>query len=670
MSADNAPLILGVDTGGTFTDFVLLSPSGLHVHKQLSTPDAPERAILAGVRTLLDDLRGLQVVHGSTVATNAVLEGKEARTAYVTNRGLTDILTIGRQARAELYDLQPEAPRPPVPATLCLGTGGRLDARGNTLVPLTDEDLDALAEALVQAKPEAVAVNLLFSFLHSGDEERIARHLSERLGAGVFICRSSQVLPEAREYERGMATWLNASTGPLLSGYLDRLTRGLEPASVSVMRSSGDTMDGAGAGDHGVHMLLSGPAGGLRGALYLGRAAGYERLLTFDMGGTSTDVALLDGAINLTSEGHIGPYPVAVPQVDMHTIGAGGGSLASLDTGGMPQVGPESAGADPGPACYGKGGTQATVTDANLVLGRLLPGAFLGGDMDLDAEAAHRAVQAIAQPLKLGVEETAEGIVRIANEHMAHALRVISVQRGLDPGDYTLMSFGGAGGLHVCALAEALNMRRAIIPIHAGVLSALGMIAAPRGRELSRSYGGPLDALEPSALDAAFADLEAQGSTALKAEGLARQEIQLHRFADLRYLGQSFSLTLPWPSGTDADAMTTAFHRAHETRYGHRMDETCELVNIRVHARGPDPGLRLPRLPEGKPDGPHAARFTQLFGHVDPVPVYERVALRAGDHMNGPALITETVSTSYMAAGWRCEVDEVGNLILLRDIAS
>ncbi|MGB0712196.1 MAG: hydantoinase/oxoprolinase family protein [Gammaproteobacteria bacterium] len=674
MSVDSGPLVLGlvlgVDTGGTFTDFVLLTPDGLRIHKQLSTPDAPERAILEGVSHLLDERSGLHVVHGSTVATNAVLEGKEARTAYITNRGLTDVLTIGRQARADLYDLQPPARRPPVPAPLCFGTGGRLDAQGNSLEDLGEDELIELGRALQASAPDAVAINLLFSFLNPDGEERIARHLRARLGERVFICRSSEVLAEAREYERGMATWLNASTGPLLQGYLERLTRGLRPASVSVMRSSGDTMDGTEAGRHGVHMLLSGPAGGLRGALHLGRSAGHERLLTFDMGGTSTDVALLDGGINLTNEGHIGAYPVAVPQVDMHTIGAGGGSLASVDAGGMLQVGPESAGADPGPACYGKGGARPTVTDANLVLGRLLPECFLGGHMSLDGDAARSAVGTVADALDMSIEEAARGIVRIANEHMAHALRVISVQRGLDPSAYTLMSFGGAGGLHVCALAEALGMKRAIIPVHAGVLSALGMIAAPRGRGLSQGFSGILDTLDRAGLEAAFQALEREGTGALRSEGVPEAELKTRRLADLRYLGQSYSLTLPWPENTHVHEIAEAFHKAHEARYGHRMDESCELVNIRVHARGPDPGLCLPRLPEGGPAGAAASQFTRVFGHDGDVPVYDRATLRGGDRMSGPALITETVSTSYIAPAWRVRVDHVGNLLLFQDEAA
>ncbi|MGD9255923.1 MAG: hydantoinase/oxoprolinase family protein, partial [Chromatiales bacterium] len=366
---------LGVDTGGTFTDFVFYDGVQLRIHKVLSTPDAPERAILQGIRDLDIPDEELRLIHGSTVATNAVLEGKGVRTLFITNRGFGDLLTIGRQSRAELYNLQPEILSPPVPADLCVETGGRLDASGQVINPLTREDLEELRQAVRQKQPRAIAVNLLFSWKDGSLERRIREALPDDL----FVSLSSEVLPEIREYERGIATWLNAWVGPLVEGYVKRLRSCLPRASLSIIQSSGDTMDAAQASNQAVRMLLSGPAGGLVGASWLGELAGDERLLTFDMGGTSTDVSLIDGAPQLTNEGHIGRWPVAVSMVDMHTIGAGGGSIARLDAGGMLQVGPESAGADPGPACYGQGGTEVTVSDANLVLGRLRPGAFLGG---------------------------------------------------------------------------------------------------------------------------------------------------------------------------------------------------------------------------------------------------------------------------------------------------
>lgn len=650
--------LLGVDTGGTFTDFVFYDGQCLRVHKVLSTPQAPERAILQGVAELGLAPEGLRVTHGSTVATNAVLEGKGVRIAFITNRGLGDLLTIGRQARRELYNLQPQPLPPPVPFELCLETGGRLGADGQVVEPLTEADLAQLRAQLEALAPRAVAINLLFSFLDDRFEKAIAAAVPE----GVFVSRSSEVLPEYKEYERGIATWLNAWVGPLVEGYIARLRSGLAPARVFVMQSSGRTIAAEQAGRKAVHMLLSGPAGGLAGARFVGRAAGCERLLTFDMGGTSTDVALIDGEVRLTSEGAIGPYPVAVPMVDMHTIGAGGGSIAHVDAGGLLQVGPQSAGADPGPACYGRGGQAPTVTDANLVLGRLLPEAFLGGAMRLDAEAARQAVGRLAQRLGLGIEEMAAGIIRVANEHMARALRVISVQRGIDPRGFVLMSFGGAGGLHVCALAEALDMERAIVPVHGGVLSALGMLAASRGRQLSLTVGGLLQDLSESALTEHFEALIGQGRAELVEEGVVAGEIAVERSLDLRYRGQSYTLNIPW-QGTAATI--AAFHAAHAARYGHRLDVPVELVNVRVGLSAPPPPVRLAAA--SAPERPAAAAVKRpLHGLKEEVAVWARETLRAGQEIQGPALITETVATTYLAPGWHCRVDGAGNLLLQR----
>ena len=652
-------MLLGVDTGGTFTDFVLFDGECLHVHKVLSTPHAPEQAILQGVAELgigPDHFSGLTVVHGSTVATNAVLEGKGVRTALITNRGLKDLLSIGRQARAELYKLQPQPLPAPVPAELCLETGGRLGADGGVVEPLTEVELEDLRQQLLALRPEAVAINLLFSFL----DDRFERAIEAIVPEGVFVSRSSAVLPELREYERGITTWLNAWVGPKVEGYLARLCAGLAGASVSVMQSSGNTIEAALAGQRAVNMLLSGPAGGLSAARVVAALAGRERLLTFDMGGTSTDVALIDGDLQLTSEGRIGRWPVSVPMVDMHTIGAGGGSIAQVDAGGLLQVGPESAGADPGPACYGRGGTQATVTDANLVLGRLLPDAFLGGDMHLDVAAAERAVGIIASQLGLGLHQAAEGIIRIANEHMARALRVISVQRGHDPRLMTLTCFGGAGGLHVCALAEALGMREAMVPVHGGVLSALGMLCAPRGRQLSRTVQGLLAGFKAADLEGHWQELRAEGEHSLAQEGLLVEEISASPTMDLRYRGQSHALTLPWLGRMDEEV----FHLAHQQRYGHRLDLPVELVTLRLRLQGPQPSLPIAYVAGGEAiDTP---RHVTMYGQPDGVAVWRREKLLAAQRIEGPAMITEQVSTTWIAPGWQALVDPHGNLILSR----
>jgi N-methylhydantoinase A len=647
-----------VDTGGTFTDFVLFDGERLRIHKVLSTPHAPEQAILQGVRELGlagEQLTRLQLVHGSTVATNAVLEGKGVRTVFITNHGLKDLLTIGRQARRELYNLQPQALPPPVPEELCLETGGRLGAGGEVVEPLAADELAALVAQVKALEPEAVAINLLFSFL----DERFERQIEAALPAGLFVSRSSAILPEYREYERGITTWLNAWVGPLVEGYLGRLVAGLPGATVSVMQSCGNTIEAGLAGRQAVRMLLSGPAGGLSAAQAIAARTGRERLLTFDMGGTSTDVALVAGEPQLTSEGRIGPWPVAVPMVDMHTIGAGGGSIARVDGGGLLQVGPQSAGAAPGPACYGRGGVEATVTDANLLLGRLRPDLFLGGKMRLEVAAAEEAVGAIAEGLGLGLHQAAEGIIRIANEHMARALRVISVQRGIDPRQMTLTCFGGAGGLHVCALAETLGMKQALVPSHGGVLSALGMLTAPRGRQLSRTWRGLLHETPPEAIEQELALLREAGLASLQQEGVAPGSVTLESSLDLRYRGQSYTLNVAWQG--DGAASGEAFQLAHQGRYGHRLALPLELVNLRLRLRGPLPPLPAVALPAG--DGELPGRAT-LHGIDDAVALYRRETLRAGAVLEGPALVTEQVATTFIAPQWRALVDPYGNLIL------
>ena len=651
-------MLLGIDTGGTFTDFVLMTEQDLRIHKVLSTPHAPEEAILKGIKELgLDGEVDLKIIHGSTVATNAVLEGKGVRTAYITNRGLTDVLSIGRQARSSLYDLQPAVTTPPVASELCIGTGGRLAADGCVIEPLSKADLATIRSSLQRLKPDAVAINLLFSFLDDQFEKAIADVVPD----GMFISRSSSVLPEYKEYERGITTWLNASVGPLVQGYLLRLQKGVAPATVAVMQSSGLTISAEQAGEQAVHLLLSGPAGGLAGAQFVGKAAGTTQLLSFDMGGTSTDVALIDGEISLTNQASIAGYPVAIPMVDMHTIGAGGGSLASVDAGGLLHVGPESAGASPGPACYGQGGTQATVTDANLVLGRLQPDAFLGGNMALDVDAARQAVGEVAKAMCLPVEEAAEGIIKIANEHMARALRVISLQRGIDPREFTLASFGGAGGLHVCALADALSLREAIVPVHGGVLSALGMLVAPGGREYSHSVNCVLTSVDAEQINKKIDLMVQQGKQALADEAVADSALTVSASLDLCYQGQSSSLTIVWNT---IDEALENFHEAHYKRYGHRLDLPVELVTIRVRLRGESVSLNLTGNTHQQS---HSPTKISLYGIDQSVSVYKREQLVVGELLQGPALITEKVSTTWLAQGWQAYLHESGSLLLQRN---
>lgn len=652
--------IIGIDTGGTFTDFMGWDGRCWRRHKELSTPAAPEQAILRGLAALGLTGGAHRIVHGSTVATNALLEGKGARTVFVTNRGFGDLLAIGRQARAALYDLTPPVVAPPIAAELCLETGGRLAADGQVLEPLTADDLARLRRQVAELAPEAVAVCLLFSFLDDRAERAIEGALAD---SGAFVTRSSEVLPEFREYERGMATWLNAYVGPRMHGYLGALAAQVAPAEVTVMQSSGVTVAPDYAARHAVNLLLSGPAGGLLGARHVAGASGHRRLMTFDMGGTSTDVALIDGAITLTTEGRLGRYPVGVPMVDLHSIGAGGGSLARVDDGGLLQVGPESAGAHPGPACYGAGGTAATVTDAQVVLGRLPGHVRLGGRLALDVAAARAAVGRIARQLG-GIElhAAARGIVDLANEHMAQALRVISVERGRDPRDYTLVSFGGAGGLHVCALAGALGMRQAMVPAHAGVLSALGLAVAPPGRQYSRTVRRRFAELDDATTAAALAALSAPGVAELSAAGHPRAAIVTRASVDVCYAGQSSTINLAWEGVSEVSAR---FHREHLQRYGHQLDLPLELVNLRaaVTVELPAPPVDRTVPADGVPDT-IAALPAPAPGTV---PCHELATLEPGALIVGPAVVVDAVATAYVDTGWRALVDPTGNLLLAID---
>jgi len=637
---------IGVDTGGTFTDFVALVDGQLRTAKVLSTPDDPSRAIVAGLEQLGLDSAAVDLVHGTTVGTNAVLEGKGAKVAFVTSTGFGDMLGLARQNRDHLYSLAQSRVEPPVEQELCLEIDARASADGEVLSEPGSKALQELCEQIERLGPESVAVNLLFSWMRPELEQTVRDALPDDLPVSL----SSEVLPEIREYERGIATWLNASVGPKLAGYLGRLEHALGGGRLAVMQSSGLTVSAGQAGQRAVHLLLSGPAGGLAAAAHIGREIDCKRLLTFDMGGTSTDVALLDGKPSLTRDGRIGRYPVAVPMVDMHTIGAGGGSIARVDAGGLIQVGPESAGADPGPVCYGQGGENVTVTDANLLLGRLPRETRLGGTHRLNYEAAERAMDDLSERAGLSRDEAARGVIRIANEHMSRALRVMSAERGVDPKSATLMSFGGAGGLHVCELAESLGMARAIVPARSGVLSALGMLVARPGRQATASFLKRADAVASDDVEQGFRPLLDQVRDELGAEGIAAEDLDIEQWIDCRYVGQSATLELPMQA---PDQLADAFHDQHEEAFGHRLELPVELVGLRIEARG------APRLE----DVPSLADEYDAPDIEHDVPVIPRFGLEDRE-IDGPAIVMDTDATTWIAEGWRASLAAGGHLLL------
>lgn len=666
-----AKILLGIDAGGTFTDFICLDPGPplrLRTFKTLSTPAAPEQAILSGIKALgLDDpkLRArLHIIHGSTVATNAALEGKMAKTAFITNRGFADMLSLARQTRPELYALEFPAIQPPVPESLCFEIDARVDSTGKEIKALDAEELAELVQQLAGLELDAVAVNLLFSFLAPEHEQSIAAALRDA-GLPVFISLSSEVLPVYREYERGIATWLNAALGPVISRYLGRLQQGIGEAGLQIMQSNGETIAADKAAELAVNLLLSGPAGGLTAMRFVGEQIGSTQFISFDMGGTSTDVALLSGDIGITSEAHIDRYPVAIPMVDMHTIGAGGGSIAYLDEGGMLQVGPRSAGADPGPACYGKGGSEATVTDANLVLGRLLGSASLAGSVPLQLDLARQAIARLGEQIAMSIEETALGIVAIANEHMAKAIRMISVNRGHDPKQFQLASFGGAGGLHVCAVAEAMQMSRALVPVYGGVLSALGMLVADQGQQLMRTVNVVALPSEEDWLQGRFEELQEQGERALVGQGAKLEQCRSEWRADLRYQGQSYTLSIPYSTVMETVA---AFSERHEQRYGYRLDNPVEVVNVRVKVSWPQQVFALPELgpddPEALANGCNKDESVQVYGEQAAVPVWRRATMPVNEKLSGPAIISDDSATTFVASGWQVSRDAFGNLML------
>jgi N-methylhydantoinase A len=649
--------LIGVDTGGTFTDLILVEGTSVRTWKLPSTPDDPSRAVLEGVRHLLGERKAL-VFHGSTVATNALLEGKGAKVALAVTEGFRDLLRIGRQNRPDLYAMHPRRNPPLAPSGRTVEVRERMLADGAVGAPLTDKEIARAVAAVRESGGDSVALCLLHSYANPDHEARLAAALE---AAGFRVSASHRILPEYREFERASTTAVNAAVSPVMERYISRLQKGLGAGHLKIMQSNGGSILAETAGREAVRTILSGPAGGMTGAFETARRAGFERIITFDMGGTSTDVGLCDGALPATSETVIAGWPVKVPMIDIHTVGAGGGSIARIDAGGALRVGPESAGADPGPVCYGRG-DRVTVTDANLYLGRLLPARFLGGRMKLHLGRCRKAVEALAAEAGLTPRRLAEGIVEVAESTMAGALRVVSVQRGFDPRDFTLLPFGGAGGLHACALAEKLAISRILVPVHPGLLSAVGMVLSDSIRDYSRSVLRPGETPR-SELERLFAPLKEQARREMAAEGVQAARLRLERSVDLRYRGQSFEVNVPLSADFRGD-----FHAAHERLYGYRDDiRELEIVTLRLRAvgRGPHADLTHGICTEGEVRPVENAGII-LAGSPTDCPVFERAQLPCGGELEGPALLVEETATHLIAEGWRGKVDERGNLVLER----
>jgi len=682
-----AQLQLALDIGGTFTDVVMVDggTGALWTAKTPTTPQDPSHGFFAGVDKILTTAAApagdvAAVFHGSTIATNAVLEGKGARTGMIVTSGFRYVLEIGRHEIPRKENLFVwKKPKRPIPPRLIVEVPERVELDGQVTQPLDEEACRQAARRLRALGVEAVAIVFLHSYANAAHERRAAEIVAEEFPeAAVSI--SSDVLPVFREYERSMATALNAYVQRLVGDYIGRLENGLSTRGIAapllVMKSNGGVFGPSQVSRQAINMALSGPAAGAIGASFVARAAGFDNAITIDIGGTSADVSLIRaGDAAITTEGEIGPFPLALPIIDIHTIGAGGGSLAHVTDIGSLQVGPESAGAAPGPACYGRGGAHATVTDAHSVLGRV-PTSLLNGEMRLDPQRAREAMERdVARPLGISVEDAAEGVIRIVNASMTGALKVVSVERGYDPSDFALVAFGGAGPLHGVELARALGCKAVLIPRYPGLLCALGLLATDLQYDYARTALQRAPDYDLQAMNAIWQELEAEAADDLAREGVPPERRRFVRMADLRYAKQGFELTLPAPSGSlDGNAMAQlveSFHARHEQLYTFADRATpVEVVTMRLRAVGLVDKVALPEIgsANGSAPAPYEKRAVQLDGtRFADLPAYRREALLAGHQVQGPAIIDQLDTTTLIFPDQTGEVDRHGNLIIKLD---
>jgi N-methylhydantoinase A len=683
---------IAIDSGGTFTDCVFVRDGKLQIIKVASRPDAPAEAIVEAVKLATAQASSENETHdlvcGTTVGTNALLERRGGRVALITTAGFEDVLEIGRQARAKLYDLFLQKAEPLAPSSKRFGAKERLAADGSIVQALNAAEIRRLLRQIKKVNPDSVALCLLFSFRNPAHEKRIASRLRS---AGYAVSVSHEILPEFREYERTSTTVINAYLVPVMSSYLrdttvrisallplevqkkTRRNQAQPVARVRIMQSNGGIISAEEAAREPVRTILSGPAGGVIGAAHAAKLARLDKCISFDMGGTSTDVALLTGEVRTTSEAIVAGLPVAVPMLEIHTVGAGGGSIARFDEGGALRVGPESAGAVPGPVCYGRG-MNPTVTDAHAVLSHLGDAGLLGGSFSLDIPRARAQMQRLVKqsgsPFRT-VETFAQGIIAVANAVMEKAIRVISVERGHDPRDYTLIAFGGAGGLHACDLAAALEMRGVLIPVFPGGLSALGILQADVVKELSQTVLLPAEEIleQSQRLQTILKRLQAQATRVLDAEGFSRDKMRFQRSLDMRYLGQAYELNIPISAvGSMGKGVIAAFHRTHEMRYGYRhKNKEVEIVNLRCRASGITEKLPSRKIPARSRTAPLLpAQTMELVFHerTRKTALYRRDSLRAGDVFSGPAIVSEYSATTLIPPDWKGRMDGYGQLML------
>jgi len=643
---------IGIDTGGTFTDFVIFDGKDLFTHKVPSTPSDPSKAIMRGLENILgDDINNIEIIHGTTVATNALLERKGAKIALITTKGFEDIIEIGRQNRDELYNLFWEPPEPLVKRGLRFGVDERVNSEGRVLRRLNVEEVKKLFAKLNRLKVEGIAIAFLNSYANSTNEKKVERILKP---LGIPITRSSKILPEFREYERTSTIVANSFLQPKVKSYMDVLSSKLKKSRLLVMQSTGGVIAPKQAGEEPVRTLLSGPAGGVVGGYKIAETLGFKRVITYDMGGTSTDISLCDTSLMFTTETNINGIPIRMPMVDLITIGAGGGSIANIDSGGALKVGPESAGADPGPACYGKG-DYATVTDANVLLGRINPHWFLGGKMNIYPEKSRSALNSMSTKLKLSLEQVAEGIIKISNANMERALRVTSIGRGFDPREFALFSYGGAGGLHACELAIALGIKTVIFPTDPGTLSALGMLMAESFKDYSHTTFLSGKQLSFNSIEKGFSSLKLGAK-----EDFPNRKLEYQFFLDARYKRQSHEITIPFTRN-----FKSAFHKTHKKKYGYQqLENEIEIVTLRLRAiEKVKHSLKLPLL--NNPSKKIKFYKSKLFydNKLIEVKSFERGDFFSGFNFKGPALIFESTSTLFILPDFRCEVDKFGSIL-------